>query len=75
MIGEFDIGGVFIPSLLVWGMVAFFLSMFLRRILIIVGFYRLVWHRGLFDLALIAILWGSVTALASSYGADAILMR
>jgi hypothetical protein len=75
MIGEFDIAGVFVPSLVIWGAVAFVLSMFLRRILIIAGFYRLVWHRGLFDLALIAILWASVTALASSYGADAILMR
>jgi hypothetical protein len=75
MIGEFDIGGVFVPSPVIWGAVAFVVSMFLRRILIIAGFYRLVWHRGLFDLALLAILWASVTALASSYGADAILMR
>jgi hypothetical protein len=75
MIGEFDIGGVFVPSLVIWGAVAFVLSMFLRRLLLIVGFYRLVWHRGLFDLALIAILWASVTALASGYGADTILMR
>jgi len=75
MIGEFDIGGVFIPSPVIWGALAILISLFLRRLLVIVGFYRLVWHRGLFDLALIAILWGSVTALASHYGADTMLMR
>jgi protein AaeX len=68
MIGEFDVGGVFIPSVLVWAIVAFIVSLFLRRLLILVGFYRLVWHRGLFDFALLAILWGTVTYLATLYG-------
>lgn len=66
MIGEFEVAGVFLPSPLVWGMTAIVLSLFLRKLLTLAGFYRLVWHRGLFDLALIAILWGSVTALAST---------
>ncbi len=70
MIGEFEFGGVFIPSLLIWGILAIAISIFLRRVLIIVGFYRLVWHRGLFDLALIIVLWGSVTALAANYGLE-----
>jgi hypothetical protein len=68
MIGEFDVGGVFIPSALVWAIVAFVISLFVRRLLNLVGFYRLVWHRGLFELALLAILWGSVTYLATVYG-------
>lgn len=68
MIGEFDIGGVFIPSILVWAVVAFIISLFVRRLLTLAGFYRLVWHRGLFELALLAILWGSVTWLATTYG-------
>jgi hypothetical protein len=68
MIGEFDVGGVFIPSILVWAVVAFIISLFVRRLLTLVGFYRLVWHRGLFELALLAILWGSVTWLATIYG-------
>ena len=68
MIGEFDIGGVFIPSAAVWAAVAIVVSLFLRRILNLIGFYRVVWHRGLFDLALLAILWGSVTYLATIYG-------
>jgi hypothetical protein len=67
MVGEFNFAGVFVPALLVWAMVAIGASMFVRSILRLVGFYRLVWHRGLFDLALLAILWGSVTALADRF--------
>jgi hypothetical protein len=68
MIGEFDFGGVFIPSALGWAVVAFAISLFVRRLLNLIGFYRLVWHRGLFELALLAILWGSVTYFATYYG-------
>ncbi|HTJ64452.1 MAG TPA: DUF1656 domain-containing protein [Alphaproteobacteria bacterium] len=67
MVGEFNFAGVFVPALLVWVLVAVGISMFIRSILRLVGFYRLVWHRGLFDLALLAILWASVTALADSF--------
>jgi hypothetical protein len=67
MVGEFNFAGVFVPALLVWVIVAIGLSMFVRSILRLVGFYRLVWHRGLFDLALLAILCGSVTALADRF--------
>ena len=49
MIGEFDIGGVFIPSAAVWAVVAIVVGVFVRRLLNLVGFYRLVWHRGLFE--------------------------
>jgi len=68
VIGEFDFGGVFVPSIAVWAIVAFIISLFVRRLLNLVGFYRLVWHRGLFELALLAILWGSVTWLATILG-------
>jgi hypothetical protein len=68
MIGEFDIGGVFIPSAAVWAALAFVISLFVRRLLNLFGFYRLVWHRGLFELALLAVLWGTVTYLATLYG-------
>jgi hypothetical protein len=68
VIGEFDLGGVFIPSAAVWAVVAIIVSLFVRRLLHLVGFYRLVWHRGLFELALLAILWGSVTYFATLYG-------
>jgi len=66
MIGEFDIGGVFTPALLIWGAIALILSIPLRQILNLVGLYRFVWHRGLFDIALVVLLWSGVAALATS---------
>jgi protein AaeX len=68
MIGEFDIGGVFVPAPAVWAAVAIIVSLFLRRLLHLAGFYQLVWHRGLFELALLTILWGTVTYFATLYG-------
>jgi hypothetical protein len=67
MSGEFDIGGVFAPSLLIWGLVALTLSLPLRWLLARVGAYRLVWHRGLFDIALVILLWAGVSAWAASH--------
>ena len=55
MIGEFDIYGVFVPTLLVWALVAVSLTGVLRAVLARVGFYRLVWHRPLVDLSLLII--------------------
>jgi hypothetical protein len=71
MIGEFNIAGVFVPTSIVGLIAAIAISILLRRVLHIFGFYRLVWHRGLFDLALIAIVWGSITAVAYRYGSGA----
>jgi hypothetical protein len=68
MIGEFDVGGVFVPALVLWGMIAIGVNLVLRRVLSVFGFYRLVWHRGLFDLALLVILWALVTAVADRLG-------
>ncbi|MEN7531528.1 MULTISPECIES: DUF1656 domain-containing protein [unclassified Cupriavidus] len=66
MPGEFSIYGVFIPSLLVWMFAAFLITSGARAVLTRVGFYRLVWHRSLFNLALYAIILGGVVALAPS---------
>jgi Protein of unknown function (DUF1656). len=60
VIAEFDIYGVFVPALLVFAIVAFLLVLVLRRLLDAIGFYRFVWHRPLFDLALgVILVWGS----------------
>jgi protein AaeX len=69
MIGEISIGGVYVPSLLIWGLVALALNLVLRRLLAAIGFYRLVWHRALFDLALFIIV------LAGVVGASARLLE
>ena len=67
MIGEFDIYGVFVPDLLVWALVALSLTGVLRKVLAWVGFYRLVWHRALFDTALFVILLAVVVALSAQF--------
>lgn len=64
MIGEFDIGGVFVPSLLVAAVIAFGVTSVVRLSLRRLHLYRFVWHAGLFDLALfVVLLW--VTAMVT----------
>jgi len=67
MIGEIDLYGVLLPPLLVWLGVALVLATFARMLLTRVGFYRLVWHRPLFDLALLVILIGCVSVFANRF--------
>jgi hypothetical protein len=62
MTGEFDIYGVYFPAFVVFAAIAFLLQLVIKRLLDAVGFYRLVWHRALFDLAIYVILLGVVTA-------------
>ena len=63
MIGEFSIYGVFVPSLLVWGLIALLIAGVLRPVLAELGFYRLVWHRPLVDLSLFVIILAAVVAI------------
>jgi hypothetical protein len=67
MIGEIDVYGVFVPPLLVWVAAALPITAGLRRVLRWLGFYRLVWHRPLFDLALLVVVLGGVVALATGW--------
>ena len=60
-------GGVLVPALLLWTAIALALSFVLRRVLAASGFYRLVWHRALFDLALTVILLGGTVGLATRF--------
>jgi hypothetical protein len=64
MMGEIDLYGVFIPPLLVWVVASLPLTAVLRRLLRAFGFYRLVWHRPLFDFALLIIVLGTVAAVS-----------
>jgi hypothetical protein len=69
MIGEIDIYGVFVSPLLLWLVLALVASSVIRRLLVRAGFYRIVWHRPLFDLALLVILLGGVVSLTSLWDA------
>jgi protein AaeX len=67
VIGEFDIYGVYFPAFAVFAAIALLLQVVvINRLLDALGFYRLVWHRALFDLAVYVILLGVVTALGAS---------
>jgi len=57
---EIDLLGVYVPGLLVAAAFAGVLHVVLRRVLARLGFYRLVWHRSLVDVALYVILLGLV---------------
>jgi hypothetical protein len=58
---DVNIYGVYIPALGVIALGCFFLNAILRRVLAYIGFYRLVWHRPLFDTAMYFCLLGVVT--------------
>ncbi len=66
MSGEFNLDGVFVSSLLVFAGIAFLITAVATRLLARTGFYRLVWHRALFDFALFVSVWGGVAAVAST---------
>jgi len=61
---EINLEGVYVPAPLVWAAVAFVLCGFFDRMLARTRFYRLVWHRGLFDAAVFVILWVAISAVA-----------
>jgi hypothetical protein len=68
MTEEIDIGGgVLIPGLMLWAIAALLLSLPVRWLLSKADVYRLVWHRGLFDICLFIIVWGATAAIASRW--------
>lgn len=69
MIGEIDLHGVLVAPLLIWMLVAYLLSAPIRWLLGWSGAYRFVWHRALFDVALLAILTGLVNVAANLWTA------
>lgn len=67
MFGDFNIFGVFVPRILILALVAYVLNLVLRRVLARLGVYRLVWHPGLFDLALFVLVLGGMAQLSELY--------
>jgi len=66
MIGEIDLDGVFVPSLLLVAGLALCMTGAVRWSLRRLKFYRFVWHAGLFDVSLfIALLWGIAEMIAT----------
>jgi len=64
MIGDLDLSGVFLPTLLVLMGITYLLYLLVHGVLTRLHFYRLVWHRVLFNVALYALLLGAVDSLS-----------
>ena len=62
MIGEVSLYGIYVPWLLLLALLALALSRGLSYLLSRAGFYRLVWHPALFDLALFVIVLGTLSS-------------
>nr|WP_281354529.1 DUF1656 domain-containing protein [Pseudomonas akapageensis] len=58
-----DISGVFLPTVLVMMAITYLLYLLVHGLLTRVHFYRLVWHRALFNVGLYAVLLGAVDAI------------
>jgi hypothetical protein len=65
MIGELSLYGIYFPALLVPMVLAFVLLTWLRALLTRIGFYRLVWHRSLFNFSLYVIVLGGMVLLTN----------
>ncbi|MER5171196.1 DUF1656 domain-containing protein [Thioclava sp. GXIMD2076] len=56
---EYDVMGVFVPTLMLLGLVCYGLFRMLHHVLAQRGLYRHVWHPALFDIALYFTLLGA----------------
>jgi Protein of unknown function (DUF1656) len=68
MIGEVSIGGVYIPSLLLFVGAAVILTALLSRLLSLLGFYRLVADRPVTNIALFLLLLATLVWLTERWG-------
>jgi hypothetical protein len=62
VIGEINLFGVFVPTFLVYAVVAFAVLSVLRPLLEWSGAYRLVWHEPLVNCSLLVIIMAVVVA-------------
>jgi hypothetical protein len=67
MIAEISIFGVFVSGALVTACLAYIALLIVRRLFLKMGFYQLVWHPHLVDLALFTILWAVVAMITPAF--------
>ncbi|MEY8169817.1 DUF1656 domain-containing protein [Burkholderia multivorans] len=67
MIGEIDILGVFVPAPLVLMLIAYLINVAVRTVLDRIGFYRLVWHRSVFDLGIYVFVFAAVVIVSHHF--------
>ena len=68
MIGEISVDGVYNPSLLVFVCVAVIVIGLLSRFLTLVGFYRLIVHRPVTDVAIFFLVLAVIVSLTERWG-------
>ncbi|MDR8398361.1 DUF1656 domain-containing protein [Paraburkholderia sp. USG1] len=64
MIGEIDILGVFVPAALVLMLIAYLINLVISAVLTRAGFYRLVWHRPVFDLGIYVLILSTAVLIS-----------
>lgn len=57
---EFTFGGVFIAEGPMTACIALAIALVIHRVLVLLRFYRFVWHPVLFDTALFMLVWGVI---------------
>jgi uncharacterized protein YebE (UPF0316 family) len=67
MTGQVDLLGIYIPALIPVLAIAYVINWSLRIILTRMGFYRIVWHRSVFDLGTYAIVLSVVFLLSRQF--------
>ena len=63
MTEDFRIGGILVSTIVPAFFLALGLTVLIAWILVRIGFYRLVWHRPLVDLAILVILFSGIVIL------------
>ena len=65
---ELDIFGVFIAPMAAMMVVAYLILFVLRRVMLLTGLLRLVWHPALFQVALYLIILSAIVLLSYTVG-------
>ena len=68
MTGEVNLGGVFVPTLLLLALAALLMSYALIRAISLLGLYRFVTYRALVDLSIFVLLLGALAYLLPQAG-------
>ena len=63
MTPELNLSGVYVHPLLAAAVLAFIAGRLIELLLARLRLYRVIWHRGLFDVAMSVILWGAFARL------------
>ena len=64
---ELDLFGVLVPSLVLWGVLAFVFAHLISRLIAGAGLYRQIWHPALFDFALYVCLLTSLVFASKEF--------